>query len=249
VVQVIVLFDLDGTLLSAGGADRRAMLRAFQELWGVDAAVEGLRVHGRTDPEILGEIFQARLSRPPRATERQRLYRRYLAHLEEELNSCPGFRVLPGVVDLLETLAADSTVALGLATGNLEEAARLKLRRADLDRYFRFGGYGSDAADRETLVRLAIERGRALLPRGLHPVGVFLVGDTVFDITAGKRLKIHTVAVATGGDSHATLAAAGPDYLLPDLAHPTPFLSILEAVREGRAVPKRGRMAERGGQG
>ena len=60
-VQVIVLFDLDGTLLSAGGADRRALLRAFRELWEVDAAIDGLRVHGRTDPEIMGDIFQARL--------------------------------------------------------------------------------------------------------------------------------------------------------------------------------------------
>jgi len=242
---IIVLFDLDGTLVTAGGADRRAMLRAFQGLWGVDAAVEGLRVHGRTDPEIVEDIFQARLGRSIRATERELLYRRYVNYLEEELNSSPGFRVLPGVAGLLETLGADPDIALGLATGNLEGAARLKLRRAGLVAYFRFGAFGSDAADRETLVRLAIDRGRALLPRRRHPIRVILVGDTVLDIAAGKRLKISTVAVASGGDSYETLAAANPDHLLSDLSDPTAFLRILKM--SGKDVEPLGRRKPRPG--
>jgi len=234
---VIVLFDLDGTLVTAGGADRRALLRAFRELWGVDAAVDGLRTHGRTDPEIMGDIFQARLGRPLGAAERQPLYSRYLAHLEEELTRSPDFRLLLGVRELLETLGADRDILLGLATGNLEEAARLKLRRAGLDAWFRFGAFGSDALDREDLVRGAIDRGKAFLPRQDLPVRVILVGDTVFDITAGKRLKVSTVAVASGGDSYAILAAAQPDYLLPDLAQPSALLSILEAVGKGKEGP------------
>jgi len=231
---VIVLFDLDGTLVTAGGADRRALLRAFRELWGVDAAVDGLRTHGRTDPEIMGDIFQARLGRPLGAAERQPLYSRYLAHLEEELTRSPDFRLLLGVRELLETLGADRDILLGLATGNLEEAARLKLRRAGLDTWFRFGAFGSDAADREALVRLAIDRGRVLLGRQTHAVEVLLVGDTVLDITAGKGLKVSTVAVASGGDSYETLAAADPDHLLSDLSDPTAFLRILEMIRVGR---------------
>lgn len=232
--RVILLFDLDGTLVTAGGADRHALLRAFRELWRVDAAVEGLRVHGRTDPEIMGDIFQARLGRPLGGTERQLLYKCYLAHLGEELSSSPGFQVLPGVGDLLEALGADPNVALGLATGNLEEAARLKLRRAGLDGCFRFGAFGSDAEDREILVGLAIDRGKALLPQETHVAGIILVGDTLLDITAGKRLRVSTVAVASGGDSYETLAAADPDHLLSDLSDPTAFLRILEMVREGR---------------
>jgi len=232
--RVILLFDLDGTLLTAGGAERRALLRAFRELWGIDAAVDGLRVHGRTDPEIMGDIFQARLGRPLRAPERQTLYQRYLIHLEEELAATPGFTVLPGVRSLLEILCTDPDTFLGLATGNLEEAATLKLHRAELDGTFRFGGFGSDAADREALVRLAIDRGRVLLGRQTHSVGVILVGDTVLDITAGKGLKVSTVAVASGGDSYETLAAADPDHLLSDLSDPTAFLRILEMIRVGR---------------
>ncbi len=230
VAQIILLFDIDGTLLSAGGADRRAVLRAFRELWDVDAAVEGLPVHGRTDPEIVEGIFRARLGRVPGATELELLQKRYLVHLEKELTTPTGFQVLPGVPHLLETLSSDSDVALGLATGNVEGAAKLKLRRAELLEKFRFGAFGSDAADRETLLRVAVERGKSLAKQTAN-IPVVVVGDTVLDISAGKRLKATTVAVATGGDSWTTLAAAAPDHLLPDLSQLTSFLAILEKAR------------------
>ena len=232
-VQTILLFDIDGTLLSAGGADRRAVLLAFRELWDVDAAVDGVPVHGRTDPEVMEEIFLARLGRASDATEREQLHRRYLCHLEKELTTSPGFQVLSGVSGLLDTLGADPDIVLGLATGNVEEAAKLKLQRADLLGRFRFGAFGSDAADRETLLRVAIERGKAHLARLTDHNPVIVVGDTVLDVTAGKRLGATTVALATGGDSWETLATAGPDHLLPDLSQLTSFLAILQGVRDG----------------
>jgi len=233
VAQTILLFDIDGTLLTAGGTDRRAMLLAFRELWDVDAAVDGMPVHGRTDLEIVEHIFRARLRKSPAASELKLLHARYLFHLEKELTTSPGFQVLPGVPYLLETLNADPDVALGLATGNVEEAAKLKLQRADLLGRFRFGAFGSDAADRETLLRVAIERGKAHLARLADHIPVIVVGDTVLDVTAGKRLGATTVAVATGGDSWATLATAAPDHLLPDLSQLTSFLAILQGVRDG----------------
>lgn len=242
--EMILLFDIDGTLLSAGGADRRAVLRAFRELWDVDAAVDGVPVHGRTDPEIVEGIFRARLGRAPSATELELLQERYLAHLEKELTTPTGFQVLPGVPHLLETLSSASDVALGLATGNVEGAAKLKLRRADLLGRFPFGAFGSDASDRETLLRMAIERGKAHLRRVTDDVPVVVIGDTVLDVNAGKRLGAVTVAVATGGDSWASLASAVPDHLLPDFSQLTPFLTILEKIRDGseqvRAHHRRG---------
>ncbi|MFQ5989690.1 MAG: HAD family hydrolase [Candidatus Methylomirabilales bacterium] len=231
--QTILLFDIDGTLLSAGGADRRAVLLAFRELWGVDAAVDGVPVHGRTDLEIVEDIFRARMGKPPGTTELELLQERYVVHLEKELTTSPGFQILPGIPHLLEALSADPALALGLATGNVEEAAKLKLRRADLLEKFRFGAFGSDAADRETLLRVAIERGKATLTSPTDHLPVIVVGDTVLDITAGKRLGATTVAVATGGDSWTTLEAAAPDHLLPDLSQLIPFLTIIEGVQGG----------------
>ena len=229
--QTILLFDVDGTLLSAGGADRRAVLRAFRELWDVDAAVDGVRVHGRTDLDIVGEIFRTRMGRSPRIDELELLCGRYLAYLEEELATSPDFRVLPGVLHLLDSLSATPDTVIGLATGNLEQAATLKLRRAKLLGKFRFGAFGSEVEEREKLIALAIDRGKALLPSQGRSPRIFVIGDTTLDITAGKRLKIWTVAVATGGDSIETLAAEDPDYVLPDLSHPHLFLKILEATR------------------
>lgn len=231
---MILLFDIDGTLLSAGGADRRALLRAFRELWDVDAVVDGLPVHGRTDPEIVEGICRARLGRVPDTTELELLQERYLVHLEKELTTPTGFQVLPGVPGLLDALGSGSDVALGLATGNIEAAAKLKLRRAGLLEKFRFGGFGSDASDRETVLRVAIERGKAHLMRLTDPVPVVVIGDTVLDVNAGKRLGATTVAVATGGDSWATLAAAVPGHLLSDLSQLSSFLTILDEVRHGR---------------
>ncbi len=229
--QTMLLFDIDGTLLSTGGADRRAVFLAFRELWGVDAAVDGFRVHGRTDPEIVEEIFRARLGRTPGANESELLHRRYLAYLERELSTSADFQVLPGVPRLLDLLSADPDVALGLGTGNVEEGAKLKLRRADLLGRFRFGAFGSDAKDRETLLRVAVERGKSQLPRVTDHASVIVIGDTALDVTAGKRIGATTVAVATGGDSWMALAAAAPDHLLPDLSSPGSFLAILQEVR------------------
>jgi phosphoglycolate phosphatase-like HAD superfamily hydrolase len=232
-LQIILLFDIDGTLLTAGGTDRRAMLLAFRELWDVDAAVDGVPIHGRTDLEIVEDIFRARLRKSPAASELELLHTRYLLHLEKELTTSPGFQVLPGVPHLLETLSADPDVALGLATGNVEEAAKLKLQRADLLGKFSFGAFGSEAADRETLLRVAIERGKAQLAGLADYIPVIVIGDTVLDVTAGKRLGATTVAVATGGDSWEALATAAPDHLLPDLTQLTPFLAILQEARDG----------------
>jgi phosphoglycolate phosphatase-like HAD superfamily hydrolase len=209
------------------------MLLAFRELWDVDAAVDGLPVHGRTDLEIVEDIFRARLRKSPTASELELLHARYLLHLEKELTTSPGFQVLPGVPHLLETLSADPAVALGVATGNVEEAAKLKLQRADLLGRFRFGAFGSEAADRETLLRVGIERGKAHLARLTDHIPVIVIGDTVLDVTAGNRLGATTVAVATGGDSWATLATAAPDHLLPDLAQINSFLAILQEARDG----------------
>ena len=161
----LLLFDVDGTLILTGGAGIRAFQRAFHELFRREVETDGIRFHGRTDPEIVEDIFAAGLSRSPTPEELQAICSRYIAHLEEEVRHSPGFRIMPGLPHLLEMLAVRAEVRLGLATGNLEGAARIKLDRADLNRYFPFGGFGSDAKDRTVLIQKAIERGRDLADR------------------------------------------------------------------------------------
>jgi len=223
----LLLFDVDGTLILTGGAGTRSFQRTFRELFKTEAVLDGIRFHGRTDLEIVEDIFIKALNRLPAPDELHTICNRYLTYLEEEVRHSPGYRIMPGLPGLLEILAARSEVCMGLATGNLEGAARIKLNRADLNQYFPFGGYGSDAKDRTVLIRTAIERGRNLLGRSHDEVRVFVIGDTDLDICCGREAGATTVAVATGGDSWETLVQASPDYLLKDLSRPEEFLAIL----------------------
>jgi len=217
-----VLFDIDGTLLYTGGAGARAWQRAFAELYGVDAAI-GEHTHaGMTDPEIVAIVFREVLGRPGSADEHERVMARYLAHLEEELAAADGYEVKPGIEETLPRLR-ERGVLLGLVTGNLEPAARMKLARGGLDRYFGFGGFGSDSRDRTELTRRAVERAAAAAADPLPPAAAIAVGDTPRDVAAGHGAGIRVVGVATGAYSVAQLSAAGADWALETVAHGFPI--------------------------
>lgn len=223
----LLLFDVDGTLIHTGGAGVRSFQRTFRDLFGMEMVKEGVRFHGRTDPEILDDIFAASLGRSPTPEETDEICGRYLTYLHDEVQRSPGYRIMPGIPSLLEMLAGRAEVRLGLATGNLEDAARIKLGRSNLNRYFAFGGFGSDAKDRTVLIQKAIERGRTLVGRSRQEVRAVVIGDTDLDITCGRAAGATTVAVATGGDSWETLLQASPDHLLKDLSRPEELLAIL----------------------
>src|SRR5262249_15551852 len=142
-----------------GGAGLRALNRAFQKLFNIESAMSGVAPHGKTDPAIVREIFHKRFNSTTLSdSEMSRILETYLAFLHEEVESTDKYQVLPGIPEILEEMKLRSDVLLGLATGNIETGARLKLRRGDLNRFFGFGGYGSDSEDRVALVRRAAER-------------------------------------------------------------------------------------------
>ena len=147
-----------------------------------------------------------------------------------EVERSATYRVLPGVPELLTLLAARGDCLLGLGTGNIETGARIKLARADLNRFFAFGGFGSDAEDRTEVLRRGVARGEAWRAGRAAdgPAQVVVIGDTHLDVESGRALGARTVAVATGGESTAALAEAGPDLLLADLTDPQAFLRILD---------------------
>ena len=152
----------------------------------------------------------------------------YLKALGEELRDPPGYRVMPGIGALLERLAGDRRFVLGLATGNLERGARLKLERADFNRYFATGGFGSDEEDRGLLVKAAIRRASAGLSMQPSPEDVIVIGDTPYDIHAARATGARCVAVATGSTPAEELARHGADAVLPDLTDADGFLAWLE---------------------
>src|SRR3954447_26157311 len=149
--------------------------------------------------------------------------RRRLDHLGEEVENSPGFVVKDGVVELLDQLM-DGGILLGLTTGNVEEAAHAKLARAALNRYFSFGGYGSDSPDRTELTKKALERGEAVSGRTLDRDRCFSCGDTPRDVEAGHGAGIRVVGVATGEFTAEELQEAGADAVIRSFCEGLPLL-------------------------
>lgn len=213
----LLLFDIDGTILLTNGAGTRAANRAFEKIYGHAGAMDGVDAAGKTDPLILREMFGNSLSRDYTAEEAEELFGEYVIFLEEEVAKS-SIDIMPGIPYLLDNLSMRKDVFLGIATGNIEHGARIKLKRAGLDGYFRSGGFGSDSWNREELVRAAIRRAKGLLTDGNDFERIFVIGDTPHDIVHGRATGAVTVAVATGRYSAAELLEYKPDYIFEHLA-------------------------------
>ena len=208
----LLLFDIDGTLILTGGAGIRALDRAFSKVYGVENAMAGIRPHGKTDPAIVREILLGcgRKDQVEEAT--RRILDDYVEFLQDEVQRTEKYHVLPGIQSFLEKFHERPDLSFGLATGNVERGARIKLERGDLNRYFRFGGFGSDSESRAELVRAGAGKcGQIIVPED-----TFVIGDTPLDILAGKAAGFRTVGVATSDYSKADLEAAGADLAMSD---------------------------------
>jgi phosphoglycolate phosphatase-like HAD superfamily hydrolase len=223
----VILFDVDGTLVHAAGAGRRALERVLSGEFGkVEHALSGLRLDGMTDRLIVREVLVA-LERPFDDALCDRILDGYVVALREEIGG-PGFRVLPGVAELLAALAA-AGADLGLCTGNVAEGARLKLARGAIDHFFEWGpdaiaGFAHDGEARELLVRAALDRGGARLGGALDPSDALVVGDTPRDVSAARAHGVPVLGVATGRYGAEELRNAGADGVLPTLEGATPAL-------------------------
>ncbi len=216
-----ILFDIDGTLVTTGGASDRAWQRSVRDFYGVDFDVGRNTGKGVPDPEVGREVLRVILDREPTGRELLKLMRRRMKYLPGEVESSPGFVVQPGIPEILERLTDDGLL-LGLTTGNVEPAAHAKLARADLNHYFSFGGYGSDASERTELTKRAIERARRLAGEELPDEAIMSVGDTPRDVEAGHGAGIRVTGVATGEYSVEQLLEAGADWAVPNLENGLP---------------------------
>ena len=217
-----VLWDIDQTLLSTGGAGAVAWQRAFEELYGVEANIEEHTRSGMTDPEITEIIFEEVIGRKGSDEEHAAVVAKYLEYMPEAVAESPGYEVKPGIAEILPRLA-EAGIVQGLVTGNVEPAARIKLARGDLDKYFTFGGYGSDARDRVELTKKGIERGGEAAGAPLDLAATIAVGDTPRDIAAGHGAGIRVVGVATGSYSLAEQEEAGADWAVEDVREGFPI--------------------------
>jgi phosphoglycolate phosphatase len=220
----ILLFDIDGTLVSTGGAGAVAWKQAFDELYGIPADIGQFTDAGMTDPDVGAKTFEAVLHREPTATELAQLVQRRLEHLPEAVAASEGYRVLPGVPERLRQLSRDGHL-LGIITGNGDGAAHIKLARGDLNRWFTFGAYASAGLDRAGIVRQAVQRGEAMLGLDVPNTEIYVIGDTPLDVEAAHATGCTAVGVATGHYDAAALEEAGADHVVETLETPFAFLS------------------------
>lgn len=219
---VVVLFDVDETLVHTGGPGARSWKAAFEKLYGIPADIGEHSSAGETDPQVARATFKGVLGRDPSVDELTKLYAQYLLHIAEDIFTSEHYHVLPGAEQTLTNLGR-AGVMLGLVSGAMEGAARTKLIPANLNRFFIFGAYGSDSPDRAELTKIAIDKATRLHDQ-LTPAKVFVVGDTPHDIEATKSAGAVSVGVASGRYSIDELKAAGGDHVLESLEDPFPSL-------------------------
>lgn len=222
----IILFDIDGTLVS-GGPAKDAFVDAMTDVYGTPGDFENVSFAGKTDPQIARELLVGvGLHDDAIVDGFERLWAGYLGNLEARLPERP-VSVLPGVPELLGALAGVDDVGVGLLTGNIAGGARLKLSSGGLWGGFDFGSYGSDHAERDELPAIALKRARELWGDHLVPWDAVVVGDTPRDVQCGKAGGTRTLAVATGSFSLDALAATNPDHARADLTLTEEVLDLL----------------------
>jgi phosphoglycolate phosphatase len=227
-VRRLILFDIDGTLISTAGRAGKALTSALLTTYGTAGPFECYRYSGKTDPQIVFELLQmAGLQRAEIATALAQALERYLVNLEAVLR--PGtVQVLPGVRELLANLAARPEVELGLLTGNIAAGAEIKLKAAGLLGPFEVGAYGSDSEDRDALVPVARRRALARWGDDFAGARTVVVGDAPADIRCARAGAARAVAVASGWTPREHLAALAPDAILDDLVLPRSLAALLD---------------------
>ena len=210
----LVLFDIDGTLLSTEGAARRAFHSAMLDVYGTAGPIDTHSFAGKTDPQIARELLTlAGLSGAQIDAGLNRLWQGYLQGLAAELDSpAHSTRVMPGVVPLLDRLAGmQERVVVALLTGNIRPGAALKLESGGIAGHFRFGAFGSDHERRDELPAIAVERALDRTGHTFRGGDVVILGDTPFDVSCGRGIGCRAAAVATGPFAGEALADAGAD--------------------------------------
>lgn len=226
----ILLFDIDGTLVTTGGVGRRALERAFARLHGRGDACSLLRFDGMTDRSITRLGLQA-IGVSATESGIDDVLQQYLLELEAELAlSTPDtYSVHPGVSSVLQAVSVDG-VAVGLGTGNVVEGARLKLEHVGLYQHFSFGGFGSDHELRVELIRRGAERGAAKLGMALPACRVVVIGDTPKDIDAARGIGAESVGVGTAAFSAEQLLAHGATHAFANLQDSRVLPALLGAA-------------------
>lgn len=235
----IVLFDIDGTLIKAGGAGARGLNRAVKELCGVDNICDKFSLQGATDKENFTVAFTQARGKKPTAEQFRELELKYLRFLPAEVKQSiksKNYSKLNGVEKLLVMLSKRKDVLVGLGTGNLRKGAFIKLEPSGLGKYFAFGGYGCDSHIRSRVLMKAVERAGKVLKAAVRPADVYVIGDTHLDVAAAKDAGYHSAAVLDGFGDEKLVMRSGAELIVKDFKDLYPWLIWLGLEKDARGV-------------
>jgi phosphoglycolate phosphatase len=211
----LLLFDIDGTLISTMGAGVEALKIVMEQRWAVRDELRDIEIAGKTDRNIAADILR-KYRVEPGDENVSAFLNEYVEELQRLLPQLDG-HVLPGISELLPRMKAKPDRILALLTGNVERGARLKLQRYGLWDFFDFGAYADDHHDRNELGAFARRRAQEKHGHAFDAARIDVIGDTGHDIACGKAIGARTIAVATGSWSRERLSAFEPDFLFDDL--------------------------------
>jgi phosphoglycolate phosphatase len=230
-VRRLLLWDIDGTLIRGGGVGSDAMMQAASTVAGRPIDGSSVMMHGKTDPQIFAEIFRAAEIAedeivdllPPAMAEAERLFARAEADLRKRGD------VIDGVIDVLTRIDAMPDVRQTLLTGNLVGNAAVKMVAFDLAHFFdvEVGAYGTDHADRNELVPIALERVERLRRERYDPNEVWVIGDTPNDFACARAGGVLCLLVGTGNIPLADLQTLEADAVYPDLTNTDEVVALL----------------------
>lgn len=243
-MKKLVLFDLDGTLVDAGGCGRRALVKAIETLYGKKPEFEHALISGRTDLDNFSIVYGlVKNGKKPTATELKKMKAKYLEILPQEVHAsvrCKKYDLVPGVEKFLNFLSKNKEIILGLGTGNLEEGAKLKLAPSKLGKFFTVGGYGEDGHTREDMLKAAVKRAEKKYKTKFTPDQVFVIGDTHRDILAAKNCGFHNAVLTNGFGEAKKIQRAAAELEAKDFTDLTTFCVWLQLKIDPKGV-KRGR--------
>lgn len=229
--MILLLFDIDGTLLISNGVGRRSITHALSDVVGRSVSTDNVSFSGRTDPAIVRDMLSGSGFTP---REIDQLMPQCLARYQQTLMETIGeehITLMPGVPDIIDRLLAFEDVQLALVTGNLQPTAYAKLTAAKLAQHFPFGAFGSDNEIRNELPGMAMQRAHDQGMTWVRPDRTVIIGDTEHDIGCARHAGVRAVAVATGMVSHKSLDACRPDLLLHDMSDPEPLIEYVGSLR------------------
>lgn len=223
----VLLFDIDGTLVTTGGVGRRALERAFDARYGRRDVFKGVRFDGMTDRAI-ARMGLVSIGVEPTAEEIDAALADYLHVLEDEVRNADDtkYRLHPGMRAAVEA-GLGRGCAVGLGTGNLKVGARIKLQRVAIHDLFAFGGFGCDHEVRHELIRVGAQRGAERLGVPLTECRVVVIGDTPKDVAAAHAIGAECIGVGTGSFGPAELIACGAQHAFSDLSAPGALKALL----------------------